>query len=485
MKSYNIVESSNGNDYLVIDSKVKRIEFLHPVLKYILECYENNKDFKTIKKEISKKFKYSNEVVVGQLNKFNNYVKLGYLEDINREYLNEKNTTSDLFEESIINSKDIAFEVTEKCNLKCKYCAYSDVYDFYSERHGINMDVKIAKNTLDFIYENINLNFFIKKIKKTINFYGGEPLLRIDFISEIFEYCKKFENVFEITFAMTTNGLLIHKYMEFLVENNFILTISIDGNKEANSYRVYHNGKESFNDLVKNIYLLKNKYPDYFNKNVVLNSVFHNNNNVIDSIEFLRKEFDKDTKFSDINPDGVSEKSKEKFNNIFKSYEQEYYFTSCKEISFISLKQYKSYNPYNNFISTFLPPYNNSIFSYMDLYRSLFQCRINSATCLPGHKIFITAQGKILPCEKVAHCYSVGDVDINGVHINFKKEAIIYEKYLKKFKEQCKQCYRFIECPVCMYSLNLNSEKVVCDLFLNRNKHIKYMINVVDYFEQN
>ena len=48
-------------------------------------------------------------------------------------------------------------------------------------------------------------------------------------------------------FNMTTNATLIHKYIDFIVENNIELLISFDGNEKAHSYRTYaSNNKNSF-----------------------------------------------------------------------------------------------------------------------------------------------------------------------------------------------------------------------------------------------
>lgn len=32
-------------------------------------------------------------------------------------------------ERNLINLQQLVFEVTDKCNLKCKYCAYGEMYD--------------------------------------------------------------------------------------------------------------------------------------------------------------------------------------------------------------------------------------------------------------------------------------------------------------------------------------------------------------------
>ena len=81
-----------------------------------------------------------------------------------------------------------------------------------------------------------------------------------------------------ITFVynLTTNAILLPKYMNYLVENDVHLLISIDGSKQNNIYRVKKEGKESFDIVFANIKKLKDNHPNYFDSNVNFNSVLHN-----------------------------------------------------------------------------------------------------------------------------------------------------------------------------------------------------------------
>ena len=58
-----------------------------------------------------------------------------------------------------------------------------------------------------------------------ICFYGGEPLLNMTFIEQIVELSKELNlaKQFDLEYTMTTNTTLLHKYMDFLVANNFRL----------------------------------------------------------------------------------------------------------------------------------------------------------------------------------------------------------------------------------------------------------------------
>lgn len=54
-----------------------------------------------------------------------------------------------------------------------------------------------------------------------------------------------------VKYNMTTNGVLLDKYIRFLVEKEFRILISLDGDEKGNSYRIDHNGYPSFTKVVK------------------------------------------------------------------------------------------------------------------------------------------------------------------------------------------------------------------------------------------
>jgi uncharacterized protein len=87
-----------------------------------------------------------------------------------------------------------------------------------------------------------------------IGFYGGEPLLNIEFIHKIVAYTEKIQIPGKkFTFSMTTNAMLLNRDMNFLVDKGFILLIIIDGNAYNHSSRVTHSGENSFEKIFSNI----------------------------------------------------------------------------------------------------------------------------------------------------------------------------------------------------------------------------------------
>ena len=39
-------------------------------------------------------------------------------------------------EYNLMNLKQLIFEVTDACNLRCKYCGYADLYEGYDQREN-------------------------------------------------------------------------------------------------------------------------------------------------------------------------------------------------------------------------------------------------------------------------------------------------------------------------------------------------------------
>lgn len=138
--------------------------------------------------------------------------------------------------------------------------------------------------------------------------------MNFGFIEEIVDYVKHLDITNrKFRFSMTTNGILLHKYMDFLVENKFHLLISLDGNEKNDSYRVDKSGKPSFERVVRNVNLLRETYPDYFLTNVNFNSVFHNRSCMEEVYHFFKDNYGKLPSISELNNSGIREHRIEEF----------------------------------------------------------------------------------------------------------------------------------------------------------------------------
>ena len=111
------------------------------------------------------------------------------------------------------NMYSMTLNVTEDCNFRCSYCAYSGSYNKQRIHKKKNMSFEIAKLSIDYFLTKISDLNKIKQIPlvKAIGFYGGEPLLCYKLIKNCIEYVKKNYSHENVSFVITTNGTLLQK----------------------------------------------------------------------------------------------------------------------------------------------------------------------------------------------------------------------------------------------------------------------------------
>ena len=393
--------------------------------------------------------------------------------------------TADKVKEVLTNTLQITFEVTDACNLKCEYCAYGKLYIDYDRRENKMLSIKSAKRFIDY------MEHLWKKSKSClmnnrvfVSFYGGEPLLNVPFIKKVINYLNDGDFNKQFRFSMTTNGMLLDKYMDFLVQNSFKLLVSLDGDEENNAYRKKLDGTSSFQQVTRNVDLLRQTYPDYFEKHVSFNVVLHNRNSVNTVLRFIKDRYNKVPQIGDLNASGIREDMKEEFVRMYRNsydslFQNENYGEIEKEM-FLSCPTYRS---------AMLFLLHNSEFKYENYNELLLGKAENvksvpTGTCLPfSRKVFITVNGKILPCERIGHQYEMGTVDENGVNIDFEKIASKYNEYYQRMKSQCKVCENRKDCIQCVFQIDgFDKGKSKCFGFMNKEQRKQYVETQMAFF---
>jgi len=142
--------------------------------------------------------------------------------------------------------KGFRIVLTEECNLGCTEC-------FVTKHHqSLGTFSREVFNSL--VEKTI---FYGKKERITYHFFGGEPLIRFDYIKEgvkrINTAVQQGEMIKPI-YAITTNLTLLNKEMiEMFKKNDFKVGVSIDGPKEINDkFRIYKGGQGSFKNVKRN-----------------------------------------------------------------------------------------------------------------------------------------------------------------------------------------------------------------------------------------
>ena len=486
-----LFETQAGYKYY-FDYNLQRFNLCHPILFYLLTIFKKGidpKDWielqKSKKIEIPKLGKVEKNRILYYLEKFYFLKNSGYfLPNKLKERYDGMLTTKDI-EYTLANLRQITFEVTDNCNLNCEYCTYGKFYNDFDKRRKKNLNIKSAVSLIKYLlkYWNSSLNISHSRVL-FISFYGGEPLLNFSFIKKMVHFINelKTENK-SFVFSITTNGLLLEKYMDFLVKENFNILLSLDGNFYNNGFRVYANGKPSFSRIVRNIEILRDNYPGYFQEKVAFNSVLHRKNSVEEIFNFFQEKFLKIPNIAELSTSGIAENYKEKFREIYKNINSSLQKSNnCSNIEkeiFIGLPSIKDLSNFIHLNTDFcFRDYNDLIYKYRNRKRT------PAGTCLPfSKKIFVTVNGKLFPCERVSHKHCLGFINGEKVFINYNEIAKKYNNYYQLIKNKCSECYFAETCEICFLQEDEGSF-FECRYFGDEKIYSDYLSKTFDILEK-
>lgn len=117
------------------------------------------------------------------------------------------------------------------CNMRCRYCFYSDELEKREHSNRGMMSIETAENIIKKALSYADGNC-------TFAFQGGEPTLRgLDFFREFTCIVKKYAvKTQHIHYAIQTNGLLLNEeWAVFLKENDFLVGLSVDGGSDVHN----------------------------------------------------------------------------------------------------------------------------------------------------------------------------------------------------------------------------------------------------------
>lgn len=483
MKNNVLFRSQNGIMYMY-SYKNKEYVIVLAVLKIIIMLKQQGMSDQDVllAKELND---FSKDVIERYLKKYYFYINTNFLtnEDVGTKKFGRLN--AHIIDQQIDNLSVLTFEVTDRCNLRCRYCAYGDMYDGYDERNGSDMSFSMAKTMLDYLFVRWG-NSVSHSPERTVSvgFYGGEPLVNFELIKQIIYYIEqKYLSNIKFVFNMTTNALLLDKYIDYIVEHDLKLLISLDGTEADNCHRITVANKNSFSIVYSNLKFVQQKYPDFFKKNVAFNSVFHAGSDVDRIVKFFKDEFDKSTSLSELNNSGI--KNNEQYSQIQKSV-----FTSiASSPKNATIDRQLMYNsPRISVLTYFLHHLTNEVVKDYRalLYGNKKYSLLSGGTCIPfERKMYITVNGRILVCERIDHDYSVGHISDQGVKLDSDRIARKYNLYYKKVGKQCKECYMQYSCSQCMFYLNMKDKNITCYSFKSANDFAVYLSLNVSYMENN
>ena len=468
MRKSLLVKTQNGYEYLYSES-FNCILLLHPVLARLFA----NADI----------VDYDSDTIDYYIRKYNFLISKGINDSAPISFVTRPDANE--IKLKLANLRQLTFEITDNCNLNCHYCGYGSMYSNYDARTTGNMSMQKVRNILNYMVDiwNSSFNLSFNNVID-ISFYGGEPLMNIKLIQDTITYITKLDTKnLRFTYRMTTNAVLLDLYMDFLVNKNFNLLISIDGNKYANSYRIFKSGEQSYDKVLNNILKLREKHPSFYENNVSFNAVLHDRNSYEDIFLFMKNVLGKTGMISELSDGGIRSDKVEEFRAMFKPIykEREHFFN-----------KYNTYREYENSdnaqLRSLVHGYTGNMYKTLNSLikpnKSIFH--MPSGTCIAFYKkVFISVNGKIFPCEKIGQNYPVGYVDDNKVNLDFEKIASFYDNMYKPLLKLCKQCYHQRNCSQCVFNIydKCKTGKLRCPTFVNKSAMINYLKMNLEYLE--
>lgn len=379
--------------------------------------------------------------------------------------------------------EQLTLDITENCNMRCRYCTNSGHFKYNRTYSNIEMGNYIAKKAIDYFIPRANH----KRHDPVIGFYGGEPLLSFKLISQIVKYTN---NNFKknIDFQITTNGTLISPDIaKFLIENNIRLGVSLDGpNKINDRYRIFKSQRGTFDTIKKNMLMIRSLDQKYYESRVSFQMVFCPPYDFEEIFNFV----DRDEMFcpktyisatyvkledSDIKLDYYNEERKYE-DAIFIAKQKNHYFFSNKR----SFDNILSSSMFKKAIdSIFLRPK-----GFCDHFKQYIHV---PGICLPGRrKLLVNAKGDFHMCERIEQSYPIGGVK-TGFNITRIKSLI--DRYCSISEKDCCRCWAFRICEICFVhafragEIDINLKRQNCDIA--RKKILENLFDYMSIMEKN
>lgn len=348
------------------------------------------------------------------------------------------------------NLQQITLEVTERCNLRCKYCIYTEGNETFRDFDTHNMSWEIAQKAIDYGIKHSGERL-------AVTFYGGEPLLQMNLIKKCVEYTKKISGDKYIHHSMTTNMTLMTKEIaEYLAAQDcFSVVCSLDGPQEIHDEnRVFTDGNGSFEKAIRGLKYLADAYGDkaatYLSLSMVMTLPVTDKKmkaiqEFFESLEWLPYKVVKNISYvasSSHRLERLTQKANKETEQSKSGYVNPIADWSQNNTVFSD-----SIVPEKIFTSTFMQA------AYLRVHKRMIVnnpvgCYNLGGCCIPAsRRLYITATGNFALCEKIGNAPYIGNVN-TGLNMDKIKKFYIND-YMKESKKICADCWAVRFCGNC------------------------------------
>jgi uncharacterized protein len=335
--------------------------------------------------------------------------------------------------------------VTEQCNLRCNYCAFSGRYTGERLHSNQQMTWDVAQRSIDYFLRHADGDG-----DKNVALYGGEPFLRSDLVVACIGHIRaNYREGRPVAITVVTNGTLLDDTMiDYLVAHDVDISLSLDGPPAIHDkHRVYANGDGTHAQVMQVLRSIRSRHPEFLLKRVSVTVTFDRNEDLLEVFDF----------FSGAELHGVYIQ----INQVKES--------DCDDYSVSPAERERHQQQLHELVKRHVEgidapgTFNHALFEslFRDVYQLIAGREIGAAplatypckTCIPGvDRLFVDTQGSFYPCEKVHIPESrLGHIDI-GHDSDLVRE---YLGHMVDFcEEHCQSCWAYRLCSHCMMHFN-------------------------------
>ena len=355
---------------------------------------------------------------------------------------------------------------SSSCNLRCRYCFYYDVADNREVKNYGIMNDDTLENMVKKVFDDVEYS-------ANFAFQGGEPTMAgIEFFEKFHKLVEKYNTKkIIVNFSLQTNGTLLNKkWLELFKKHNYLIGLSLDGNKEMHdTFRIDAKGEGTFSRVLKAAKMMR-KAEVEFNILCVVNKLIAQNGKLV--YNFFR-------------------------NNGFRYYQ----FIPC--LDSLSCSEEKDYTltaeDYGKFLDETFNLWYEDIMSdkrisvrHFDNYTKIILGEEPEACDMVGHcnmNAVLESDGSMYPCDfYVLDEFKVGNINESTFEELFKSEAEM--RFLRTslvVDEKCKVCRYF---KICRGGCRRHKELTAEGNYENRfcesykyffEKNIDKMVKVAEY----
>lgn len=437
---------TNENKYYCYDVGTNNIMAIDKTLYFVLKKYNYSNKKETIE---NLKSRFNKKDIIKAIDMIDKFKKESNGFILEKRIKLKFPFTRDEYEKLLSNLVNhMILNITEKCNFRCKYCKFSENYEYARFHTKKSMEWCTIKKAIDFFVKNASYFLKNKDRELVLGFYGGEPVLEYENIFNAINYLEtNYSDIFNrFRFSLTTNGSLFNvENIKKFIKYDFSLLVSLDGPGEIHDrYRVFPNNNGTYDLIKKNLELIRRIDEDYFMKKVGFSIVLapefdlERVYNYFKSVEFSENRV---YMFSEVNSNDTTFLEQFNMNEEWKKAKNQERFLKKKYLSnrISNIRDVLLMNLFEGSVYDIQSriPYNmpNEIYP--------------NGICLPGlQKIFVDTYGNFHLCEKINWNFSIGNVD----------EGFDTEKIFKLISEyinttnNCKNCWAIRFCKDCYLS---------------------------------